>query len=75
MMSSSIPEDKTELTPREMAELKERVTVRLYGRLCALVSHLSRDHDHCGKAACARSRRCRGFACEPEVESVRHIPR
>jgi hypothetical protein len=72
---SSVPEDETELTPREMAELKERVTARLSGALCALVSHLARDYQHCGKAACVRSRRCRGFACEPEVESEPHIPR
>jgi len=26
-----------------------------------------RDYEHCGKAACARSRRCRGFACEPDA--------
>jgi hypothetical protein len=27
----------------------------------------SRDYERCGKAACARSRRCRGFACEPDA--------
>jgi hypothetical protein len=26
---------------------------------------MGRDYERCGKAACARSRRCRGFACEP----------
>jgi hypothetical protein len=32
-------------------------------RLLAIAA--GRDYEHCGKAACARSRRCRGFACEP----------
>ena len=25
---------------------------------------IGRDYENCGKAACARSRHCRGFACE-----------
>jgi hypothetical protein len=29
---------------------------------------LNRDYQHCGKASCARSRRCRGFACEPDLD-------
>ena len=33
-----------------------------------LLIALSRDYQHCGKASCARSRRCRGFACEPDVD-------
>ena len=33
-------------------------------RLLAIAA--GRDYEHCGKAACARSRRCRGFACEPD---------
>ena len=28
----------------------------------------SRDYERCGKAACARSRSCRGFACEPDAD-------
>ncbi len=31
----------------------------------SLLIALGRDYERCGKAACARSRRCRGFACEP----------
>jgi hypothetical protein len=27
---------------------------------------MGRDYERCGKAACTRSRRCRGFACEPD---------
>ena len=34
-------------------------------RLIAIAA--GRDYEHCGKAACARSRRCRGFACEPDA--------
>jgi hypothetical protein len=30
-----------------------------------LAAAIGRDWRHCGKAACKRSRRCRGFACEP----------
>ena len=30
-----------------------------------LLGQIARDHERCGKAACARSRRCRGFACVP----------
>jgi hypothetical protein len=33
-----------------------------------MLQWLGRDHEFCGKAACARSRRCRGFACEPDIE-------
>jgi hypothetical protein len=33
-----------------------------------LLQSIGRDHEHCGKASCARSRRCRGFACEPDVD-------
>ena len=34
-------------------------------RLVAIAA--GRGYEHCGKAACARSRRCRGFACEPDA--------
>ncbi len=33
----------------------------------ALLIALNRDYERCGKASCARARRCRGFACEPDV--------
>ena len=32
-----------------------------------LLIALARDYERCGKASCARSRRCRGFVCEPAV--------
>jgi hypothetical protein len=31
-----------------------------------LLDAIGRDWRHCGKASCARARRCRGFACELE---------
>ena len=37
--------------------------------LALLAGAIARDWRHCGKAACARSRRCRGFACEVEGEA------
>ena len=33
----------------------------------ALLIQLGRDYERCGKAACARTRRCRGLACEPHA--------
>ena len=33
-----------------------------------LLVSLGRDYQHCGKASWARSRRCRGFACEPDLD-------
>jgi hypothetical protein len=35
-------------------------------RLVAIAA--GRDYEHCGKVACARLRRCRGFACEPDAD-------
>ena len=32
----------------------------------ALLIQIGRDYERCGKTSCARSRRCRGFACEPD---------
>jgi hypothetical protein len=44
-----------------------RRAVDAVGRcLVTLIAGIARDHQHCGKAACARSRRCRGFVCEPD---------
>jgi hypothetical protein len=34
--------------------------------LAMLLAQLGRDYERCGKTACKRSRRCRGFACTPE---------
>jgi hypothetical protein len=36
--------------------------------LALMLGALARDWLYCGKASCARARRCRGFACEPESD-------
>jgi hypothetical protein len=51
----------------ELETLKARTIDRLHRSLIALVAGIGRDHQPCGKAACARSHRCRGFACEPDI--------
>jgi len=35
----------------------------------AILISMNRDYERCGKSACARSRRCRGFACEAPADS------
>jgi hypothetical protein len=47
---------------------RRRALDAMHRCLALLVGVVARDWRHCGKAACARSRRCRGFACEPEVD-------
>jgi hypothetical protein len=51
----------------EIEALQERIEHRVERCIRALLIAMGRDHLRCGKAACARSRRCRGFACEPDV--------
>jgi hypothetical protein len=51
----------------EIEVLQDRITRRVEWCIRALLIAMGRDYLRCGKAACARSRRCRGFACEPEV--------
>jgi hypothetical protein len=46
----------------------QRAMDALHRALARLTRAVGRDWQHCGKATCLRSRRCRGFACEPEVE-------
>jgi hypothetical protein len=59
---SSTPQDKID------AESRRRAFASLERCLRKLAAGTGRDHERCGKAACARSRRCRGFACEPDDE-------
>jgi hypothetical protein len=33
-----------------------------------ILTGMNRDFERCGKASCARARRCRGFACGPAVK-------
>ena len=47
---------------------RRRAIEALERALRLLVVAAGRDYAHCGKAAYARSRRCRGFACEPESD-------
>ena len=56
------PQDKID------AERRRRALAALERCLRIAVAGIGRDHERCGKAACARSRRCRGFACEPDAE-------
>jgi hypothetical protein len=51
--------------PDELECLKERTIDRLGECIARFAGQIARDWAHCGKAACARSRRCRGFACQP----------
>ena len=54
---------------------REKRMARIAERVLRIVRHMligmNRDYERCGKAACARSRRCRGFACEPAASAVR----
>lgn len=49
------------------AASRRRAIAALERALRMLAVAAGRDYERCGKAACARSRRCRGFACMPEV--------
>jgi hypothetical protein len=51
----------------EIEALQDRIHDRVERCIRALLIAMGRDHLRCGKAACLRSRRCRGFACEPDV--------
>jgi hypothetical protein len=52
-------------------QVRARVVAGVERCLRGLLVAIGRDYRHCGKAACARSRRCRGFACEPDVADQR----
>jgi hypothetical protein len=52
------------------AARRQRTLDALYRCAARLAGTIGRDWHDCGKAACARSRRCRGFACEPDQETV-----
>ena len=51
----------------EIAAIRARIVERAMRCLRAQLVALGRDHERCGRASCARSRRCRGLACEPDV--------
>ena len=56
---------------REQAATRKRAIASIERSLRSLLVAIGRDYEWCGKAACARSRRCRGFACEPEIADER----
>lgn len=56
------------MAPDELECLQERTLDRLSECIARFAGQIARDWAHCGKAACARSRRCRGFACEPDED-------
>jgi hypothetical protein len=56
-----------ETTDAECKLIRARTIDAAYRCLDRLIRRLSRDWQHCGKAACLRSRRCRGSACEPDT--------
>ncbi len=50
----------------DIEELKQRTRDRMARCVRAMYAAIEREWETCGKASCARSRRCRGLACEPE---------
>ena len=50
------------------AASRRRAADALVRTLDRLVRVAGEDWQQCGKAACRRSRRCRGFACEPVTD-------
>jgi hypothetical protein len=44
-----------------------RIGQRVLRCMRAILIGMNRDFERCGKASCARARRCRGFACEPSL--------
>ena len=57
----------TDDTNEDLDELKRSVIERVSRCARAMASELERSWETCGKASCARSGRCRGFACGLKV--------
>ena len=51
----------------EIETIRERIIASAMRCIRMQLIALGRDWERCGKASCARTRRCRGFACEPDV--------
>jgi hypothetical protein len=67
MTATATPRLTPELPAQDEIECtRERTLDRARRCVALLLSQIAGDHEHCGKAACRRSRRCRGFACEPD---------
>lgn len=54
--------------PDDNQAIRERTIASMERSIRAMLTALGRDWERCGKAACARSRRCRGLACEPQED-------
>ena len=67
----SYGEPRASPAQREHAATRKRTVASMERSLRSLLVGLGRNYEWCGKAACARSRRCRGFACEPEIADER----
>jgi hypothetical protein len=52
------------------AATRRRTLDALIRCLARLGGAIAQDWRHCGKSACRRARRCRGFACEEEFEDA-----
>jgi hypothetical protein len=50
----------------ENEAIRDRTIASMERSIRTMLIAIGRDWERCGKAACARSRRCRGFVCEPE---------
>ena len=48
------------------AARRRRIVDGIHRCIALLLDGIAREWAYCGKAACKRARRCRGFACEPE---------
>jgi hypothetical protein len=51
------------------AAIRERIVERVLNAQRRILIALGRDWERCGKTACKRSKRCRGFNCEPEMDA------
>lgn len=61
-MTGTAPE--RDVSDAELELIRERTIERANRVMALMLADLARDYERCGKAACVRSRRCRGFACE-----------
>ena len=52
------------------AASRRRALDALQRTMARLAGAIGGDWRRCGKAACARSRRCRGFACETDAATA-----
>jgi hypothetical protein len=53
-------------TDNEIEDIRERVIASAMRCIRMQLIALGHDWERCGKASCARTRRCCGFACETE---------